>query len=196
MQRAVTATGSGSPACCAGPGRASPSAVRAAPPGGGPQPLSHGVCEVGLHLSHVAHDAFRIELLGAQRGDARHRFDVIGKREDRRLDRLDHRLTRRARGQGAAKPLQPGVVVGEQKVVLGGEVPIKRSQRHAGVGGDLFGAGVLDALGQKRTSAAWRNASRVRSLRAVWGARGMRVNVPQRATAAGNGNFDKTERGR
>ena len=45
--------------------------------------------------------------------------------------------------------MQAGVVVGEQQIVLGREVAIEGPQRHPGVGGDLLGRRVLDALGEE-----------------------------------------------
>ena len=48
--------------------------------------------------------------------------------------------------QGRPEPVQPGVVVGEQQVVLGREVPVEGAHRDAGVRGDLLDRGRLDAL--------------------------------------------------
>ena len=45
-----------------------------------------------------------------------------------------------------AEPVQPGVVVGEQQVVLGREVPVERADGDAGVRGDLLDRRRLDAL--------------------------------------------------
>ena len=49
----------------------------------------------------------------------------------------------------AAEPVQAGVVVGEQQIVLGREVAIEGPQRHPGVGRDLLGRRLLDALGEE-----------------------------------------------
>ena len=51
--------------------------------------------------------------------------------------------------QRGSEPLQAGVVVGEQQIVLRREVAIEGPQRHPGVGGDLLGRRVLDALGEE-----------------------------------------------
>ena len=74
---------------------------------------------------------------------------VVWAGQDRRLHRLDDRFVRRPLRQRGPEPLQAGVVVGEQQIVLGREVPIERAKRHPGVGGDLLGRGVLDALGEE-----------------------------------------------
>ena len=87
-----------------------------------------------------------IEFPGPQLGDLRHRRGVVGRGEDRGVHGVDQRFVRRAIGQRRAEPLQPRVVVGEQQIVLGGEVPVEGAQRHSGVGGDLLGGRVLHAL--------------------------------------------------
>ena len=45
-----------------------------------------------------------------------------------------------------AEPVQPGVVVREEQIVFGREVPVERAQRDTGVRRDLFGRRVLHAL--------------------------------------------------
>ena len=71
---------------------------------------------------------------------------VVRSGQDRRLHRLDDRLVGRPLRQRRPEPVQAGVVVGEQQIVLGREVAVEGPQRHPGVGRDLLGRGVLDAL--------------------------------------------------
>jgi hypothetical protein len=62
------------------------------------------------------------------------------------VHRLDDRLVGRSGRQRRSEPVQPGIVVGEQQVVLGGEVAVEGPQRHPGVRSDLLGGGVIDTL--------------------------------------------------
>jgi hypothetical protein len=126
----------------------------------------NGLGEVGLHFPDMADDAAGVDLVVPERSDFRHGINVIREREDRRLHGIDDRFGDRSIVQRRAKPMQSGVV-GKQQIVLGGEVAIEGPQRYSGVRRDLLGRGVLDTLAKNRTSAAWRSASRVRSLRAV-----------------------------
>ena len=73
-------------------------------------------------------------------------LNVVRECEDCRLDRLDERFARRAGGQCRAEPVQAGVVVREEQIVFGREVPVERAQRDTGVRRDLFGRRVLHAL--------------------------------------------------
>ena len=104
--------------------------------------------EVGLDLAHVPHDPVGFEFLGAKRGGLRDGPIVIRTRHDRRVHRLDDRLVGSPRRQRRPEPLQAGVV-GEEQIVLGREVAVEGPQRYPGVGRDLLGRRVLDALGEE-----------------------------------------------
>ena len=106
-----------------------------------------GVGQVGLDLPQVGDDPVGVELGGAEGGHLGERLHVVREGEDRRADGLDDRLVGWTGGERSPEPLQAGVVVGEEQVVLRREVPVERPQGDAGVLGDLLGRGGLDALG-------------------------------------------------
>ena len=62
------------------------------------------------------------------------------------MHRLDDRFVAIACRQRSLEPLQAGVIVGEQQIVLRREVAVEGPQRHPGVGRDLLGRRVLDSL--------------------------------------------------
>ena len=103
------------------------------------QSVLHRGREFRLDLPDVADDSFRIKLPGPHCRDLGDRVGVIGEGEDRRLDRGRDGFSDRTRLQCGTEPLQTGVIVGEQEVVFGGEMPIERAQGHPGIGGNLFG---------------------------------------------------------
>ena len=134
MQRAVTAMCSRRPALGSGVALAL-------------QLRRDGVGEVGLDLPDVADDAPGIELL--RRSAAIFATASTSYGNAMIADCTDSMMGSSAVGlQCRAEPLQPGVV-GEQQIVLGREVTIEGPQRDPGVGRDLFGRRVLDALGQE-----------------------------------------------
>ena len=136
MQRAVTAVRTWESGVWLGP-RVTPLQLR-----------GDGVGEVGLDFVDMADDAAGVQLVAAQGGYFRHCLNVIREGEDRRLHGIDDRFGGRAGVQRRAKPIETGVV-GEQQIVLGPEVAVERAQRNTGVGRDLLGRRVLDALGQE-----------------------------------------------
>lgn len=104
-----------------------------------PQLGLDGIGEVGFHLAHMADDPARLQLAAPQRRNLRHCVNVIRKREDSRLHGIDDRFVGRSSIQRRAKPVQSGVVVGKQQIVLGSEVAIESTQRHPGVLRNLLG---------------------------------------------------------
>ena len=94
-------------------------------------------------------DPLGVEFLLTQRGDLGDGAEVVRKGEDCRLHRNEHGLVGGTSGQRGSEPVQAGVIVGEQQLVLGGEMPVEGPQRHPGVRGDLLGRGALHPLRQK-----------------------------------------------
>ena len=90
--------------------------------------------QLGLHPPDVRLDAPRVELAGPQPGDLAHDLGIIGERVDGSQHRGRDRLPPRSHRQRPAEPVEPSLVVGEQHLVLRGEVAVEGPGGHPDVG--------------------------------------------------------------
>ena len=83
--------------------------------------------EIGLHRADVPFDAIAVEFGIAQGGHVGDHRLVVRELLNGPLYQLGDRLVRSALLEGLPEPRQMGVVVGEQQIVLGREVPVERA---------------------------------------------------------------------
>ncbi|HJQ41603.1 MAG TPA: hypothetical protein VJ831_00835 [Jatrophihabitantaceae bacterium] len=132
--------------------------------------VGYRIGESSLDLPHLLRDPLTVEFAGSHRRDLGDGINVIRESENGRLNGLDHRFRGGSFGEGATEPLQPGIEVGEQQIVLGREVTIERAQGDTGVRSDLLRGRLLDAVCKKSHdgSAAQRIPRSLASYRPRW----------------------------
>jgi hypothetical protein len=110
--------------------------------------------QLRLDPPDVGLDPVGPELGGPQPGDLGDEGGIVGERVDRGPDRVDERFLPGSHREGQVEPVEPVLVVGEEHLVLAGEVAVEGAGRDAGVGGDVLDAGgveaVADEAGQRR----------------------------------------------